>query len=120
MSAEDCEMPLDIDCEDAQAAHDDHCNIEDGGAYSDYFAESSDDEDQPPCRSCHPGGLADGRFPHYCLARQAHDLLELDKDHVFGDVSRCQPDVRSVVVNPSDTIIITTRNGGGAVQGRYY
>ena len=31
-----------------------------------------------------------------------------NSSHVFGDVSRCQPDIRSVVVNPSDAVIITT------------
>ena len=31
-----------------------------------------------------------------------------NSSHVFGDVSRCQPDIRSVVVNPSDAVILTT------------
>ena len=31
-----------------------------------------------------------------------------NSSHVLGDVSRCQPDIRSVVVNPSDAVIITT------------
>ena len=31
-----------------------------------------------------------------------------NSSHVLGDVSRCQPDIRSVVVNPRDAVIITT------------
>ena len=31
-----------------------------------------------------------------------------NSSHVFRDVSRCRPDIRSVVVNPSDAVIITT------------
>ena len=60
--------------------YDDPRSIEAGGDWLDYHAESSDDEYIPPCRMCHVcGPTLRGKGFHYCLARQAHDLLELDR-----------------------------------------
>ena len=39
-----------------------------------------------------------------------------NSSHVLGYVSRCQPDIRSVVVNPSGAVILTTQVGMSVVH----